>query len=200
MLDYFKSLIKKESPSYIKEFCVESADGLSVATCSWAKDDKYYRATSYFTDAWISSRPIGPGREEGRIGMPTLYDISDVQVFERRQLWEGQPRITADDLRSILFSLKKRLADFAKSALPPLEEGVQFEYKFAVSPYPVLIVVVREYSCIVGSFAITTDGDVKVIMAYSDSIYSYISKLHPGMLALPEVSSNSKVVEQIKFE
>lgn len=180
MLDYFRSLVRKECPTLILDVQTVSYDQLSVVTCRYEKDGAFFVALAYYTDSWIGKTPLGPLHKQiyGRGGRVKLRDIANVRKQEDHYACMHFPTVTADDIKKTTDVICRALEKNIEPVMLDNPDGDSFQYKLLVAPYPSLIVSVKSPKEFVGTIMILCDGTVLPCFICNVRLNSYVDLLN----------------------
>ena len=134
MIDTFRKLMKREQPEYIVSFQTETCDKLNAVTCKYRKGGKYFAATSFYTDTWLSSSPAGP-LAGGAAKAECLEDIAQIREFETMEQCAMFSGATTAYLKECMASLRS-VVDIKLSDILSVPWDDKYSAKLYLGPVP----------------------------------------------------------------
>ena len=174
MLELFRCLVKQEKPSFIIDLVCNGTSDLSVITCKYAKNGKYFSATSWCTTAIISSSFAGIIAPLQNRDINILSDVADIVEYTDR---EDCIKSLVPSNQAVEFAIEKAQSQIV-NAVTSLFCGSNLQgnvkAKFTFDPIPGIVFRVIDYDGIVGSFVLFMDGSIAPVMVASPRIHQYI--------------------------
>lgn len=180
MFNLFQSLIKAEHPDYIIDTRTSAYEELRVAACAYAKNRRYYVATTFYTDAWISKYPVGPGLP-GLADTFTLKDVANITEVPAKEQGLLYLRCLPSDFRKTVESIKESLLAYL-NGLPTLRPSDVLKYKLSLSPVPFLLVSVYEKNKLLGTITVFIGVEVLPVLRCSERLDEYVTLIKESML------------------
>ena len=149
MFNVFRQMIQKEKPDYVLEMKTSTCRQLEVSCCKFAKSQRFYLATTFYTDTWISANPLGP-LMGGATTISCLDDIATVTEFHSKTLCMGYPVVSTQDLQEYLDRANRQFASQVEGLLAP-QGNDEFNYKLWVAPVPAFVVKIVNNTALVGT-------------------------------------------------
>lgn len=181
MLELFKAFIKKEKPDYILELRVSHSQQLYAATCKYAKGDRYFVASTFFTDAWICKSAGGPLVEGAQIQCQQLTDVAIIHEFSTYNLCTDFPVVTDSDLEDYLSKIKMSTVKQFDSLFEHNEYGDRIESKLTLAPIPAILVSVLNSNSLVGTLVVLPTGNVYSVLACNPRLEHYVRLIQDMM-------------------
>lgn len=198
MFDVFKMLVKAEGPDYILDSRSVSCGQLRATTCMYAKNKKFYTATTFYTDVWIGKSPLSAISGDIHVAK-SLGDIAIIQEFGNMQMCRSSPCVTVQDLQDVLDKMNSEIDTILDGMVHP-ELGDVVHYQINLSPVPSVLITVSSKQGLVGTMAIFADGHVLPIMVCDQRMVTYIERTElqivkkrfkfGGTVALPASAGN----------
>lgn len=172
MLDTFRGLVRKERPDYIIEIREAKCGHICAVTCKYARGGRYFAATSFYTDTWISSNPLGP--IAGVVSeVSRLNDVSDVREFSSADECVRFSGISDYKLEKVIEYVRDKSIGNLTSDLIAYR-GDHVCCKLLLAPFPVITVVVKSADdSLIGTLTVTMNGTVTPVIVCSDILYEY---------------------------
>lgn len=173
MFEIFKTLVKQEAPDYIIDNKSVGCGQLQSMTCVYAKSKKYYTATTFYTDVWISKSPLGPLSGDTPV-VKTLSDVAVIREYDSFQACSSFPPVTKQDLESYIAQMNMGVDDYLAGLLPN-GCGDVCKFKLNLNPVPCVVVSVFSGRGLIGTMIIFMDGHVIPVMSCSARMNDYVS-------------------------
>ena len=172
MLDTFRGLVRKERPDYIIEIREAKCGQICAVTCKYARGGRYFAATSFYTDTWISSNPLGP--IAGVVSeVSRLNDVSDVREFPSADECVRFSGISDHKLEKVIEYVRDKSIGKLTSDLIAYR-GDNVCCKLLLAPFPAITVVVKGADeSLIGTLTVTMNGTVTPVIVCSDILYEY---------------------------
>lgn len=163
---------------------------LSVIEVRYVKGEEFMAAVSYCTDAWLAPTPFGPNyKDDGSLRMDALEDVAVVDSYPsyvalRRRAWPN---------REALVALHEHIDKSATESVMkryPFLEGYLHKATFSFLPVPTMNLCITEgtrLKKLLGTIALSMDGDISITSRASDKIAVVAAKMQTtGTLFIPE--------------
>ena len=175
MVNYFRSMIRKEEPTYIYSFSILHYEKIKIALCRYVKDNRYFMAYSYFTDSWISKNFAGPNVSELNNG--TLESIAVVESFDTLTECNNAVPPSEEHIEFCFDKMRGAIEELFSPIFTRNTFGDDFTYSLSLSPVPTVVVTVRNKSELVGTIAILNNSVVYPVLCNSDRILNYVAQI-----------------------
>ena len=179
MVNVFKELLRKERPSFVFSLSVVTYGQLNAVTCKFAKDNQFYRATSFFTEAWISSIPSGPPIGS-TMTADCLNDIATITEYATLLQCKTSDSVSEADLKVYTETFQEMATHKFKGQFDPLVEGDEFTFNFSVAPAPTVTITVKNSGHLIGTLLALSNGDIHPVLICHPRLVDYISDNHGG--------------------
>lgn len=178
MLDIFKALIKQERPDFILDLTTVGHREVSVASCKYSKNGKFYAATTWFTEVFIAPSLSDLLLAASNSKVEILSDVAELNSFDTKQECLGHRNITSADIDSALTQAHSRLDDYIRIAFADNQYGDHVISGFVLSPLPGVSLKVIGADGIVGTLMLYLNGDIKPVLNLKPRFSEYIQSAH----------------------
>ena len=196
MVQILLSLLKKAKVSSILKVVESDYRDLNCADVFYTKGGTYFVARAFYTDAWISSRPIGPELSvDGYLSVDGVESIATIFTFDNSKSWMAFPPLPVELLKNVYKLVERQAISFISPVFGQYVELVTAT-KFTFTPTPSIIVTLCNSDGLLGTCTVQLDGSVQLLFATSSAICKIIEdissstykSLYKEMLkCLPEV-------------
>lgn len=190
MLEYIGSLVKRERPDFISDMRTTQSGTLTAVTIKYAKGGRYYVATTYFTDSWVSATPYP---KQGVV-VRKLSDVCDIKEFPSKSLMEAYPSVSKADLSDFNSQLQMAVTRSLQNLFAGNEYGDTTRVNVQLSPVLSVLVSVWNGASFVGSMLVFPDGDAKVAFAIEERMYKYAASYRQQQYAVPQLALEGDAV------
>ncbi len=163
MEDILVGLLKKERVSSIMKSVESHYKDLHCISVFYVRDGGYYIARSFYTDAWIAMRPVGPEvSSDGNIIMDSVHDIATIIKFADVLTWKAQPHVTSEMLEEIYRLVIEQSRSFVED-LFGIHVDLIHNINFTFTPFPQMIVTLQRGGRWLGAVSVNMQGDVRLL-------------------------------------
>lgn len=183
MLTVLESLLAKEDITAFIEQRTVTYRELTVLEYRYIKDNKYYRAFSYITSAWVSSSPFGPKIDlsTGYIKCNILDDVANVFCYDTAKELDLVPWYRLSILTELYEMLEVQAETYVAYLLLDnfeLYGGCTFSFL----PVPTIVVSLVKNNIFLGSIGIDCRTcEMNVITQTSSEIECYLNQIKSGI-------------------
>ena len=160
MLEVFRDMLLKEGASFFVERYEVHCKGVRVVTAIYKKDDKFYHARSFYTDAWICAKLSDLFVSPKLRKCEKLSDIAEILCSEDLDDF-AKYRLTMADLQRLLNKLESSTSNILNTQLSNNPYGDRATSKLSLAPVPSIVVTIKNDLQVVGSLLVLLDGTVR---------------------------------------
>lgn len=180
MEDILVGLLKKERVSSIMKSHESHYKDLHCVDVHYVKDGGYYIARSFYTDAWIAIRPVGPEiASDGNVIMDSIYDVATITKFNDVLTWKAQPHVSPEMLKEIYNLVVMQSKSFVEELFGPYGELIHC-INFTFTPIPMMIVTLTRGTSWLGAVSVDMQGNVRMLNRTDAFVELLVDEINRG--------------------
>lgn len=174
MLELFRCLVKQEKPSFILDLVCNGTTELRVLNCKYAKNDKYFSATSWCTTAIISPSFTGIISPLKNRNVSSLSDVAGIVECADKASCLAAPVICRKSVELAIEDAQSQISSAVSDLFHNSDLHGNVTARFTFDPIPGIVFCVIDYDGVIGSFVLFMDGTITTVMVASSRIDQYI--------------------------